>query len=76
MWTPITDCGKQITIHSRLREKDDHQFKYYDITEVEFDQYKLSLITRDTEPPVEELEQILTCKQLIKYGFEVEGKEV
>ena len=33
MWTIIKDCGKQLTIHSKLREKVDAVYKVYDLTE-------------------------------------------
>ena len=71
MWTPISDCGKQLTVHSKVREKDDTHIKEYDIVEIEFDQYKLELISRD-EPPTEKLYQTVTCAQLVQYHFEVE----
>ena len=72
MWTPITDCGKQLTIHSKVREIDDSNIKEYDIIEVEFDQYKLKLIQRD-EPPLEKEALVLTCDQLIQFHFEVDA---
>lgn len=73
MWQPIVDCDKQLTIHSRLRENSNGSFKFYDIIAVEFDQYHLHLINI-TDRLGEELSQILNCKQLIEYKFEVEVK--
>ena len=71
MWQPIRDCGKQLTIHSRLRERLDNGYRFYDITEVEFDQYHLHLLS-ENDKPVEELRQVLNCTQLVEYGFELE----
>ena len=73
MWTKLNDCGKQLTIHSKLREKDDNQVKVYEIIEVEFDQYKLELIDTNDPAIAEKLQQVLTCEQLVQYGFEVEA---
>lgn len=72
MWQPIQDCAKQLTIHSRLRERAGDVYKIYDITEVEFDQYHLQLLS-ENDGPAEDLGQVLTCKQLIEYRFEVEA---
>lgn len=73
MWEIIQDCGKQLTIHSRVREKPGHVYKVYDIIEVEFDQYHLHLLTENDNPAAEDLRQVLTCTQLLQYGFEVEN---
>jgi hypothetical protein len=75
MWTTIKDCGKQLTIHSKLRETNTNHFKVYDIIEIEFDQYKLELISKDDVPAAEMLHTVLSCEQLIQYQFEVEEKE-
>ena len=72
MWTKLNDCGKQLTIHSKLREKDDDQVKVYEIIEVEFDQYKLELIDTNDAAIAEKLRQVLNCEQLVRHGFEVE----
>ena len=74
MWQPVRDCAKQLTIHSRLREKLDDGYKLYDITEVEFDQYHLHLLNQN-DKPAEDLRQVLTGAQLIEYRFEMEVKE-
>ena len=74
MWTLITDCGKQVTIHSKVREKDDVHIKVYEIVEVEFDQYKLKLIEKNNSPATDEGKPVITCLQLKKYGFEVAQK--
>jgi hypothetical protein len=71
MWQPIKDCGKQLTIHSRLRERPADGYKLYEIIEVEFDQYHLHLVS-DHDQSTEDLSQVLTCTQLVEYGFEVE----
>jgi hypothetical protein len=72
MWTHIKDCGKQLTVNTKVREVDDRQVKVYKIIEVEFDQYKLELVSRDDVPPPETLHQVLTCPQLVQFGFELE----
>ena len=46
----------------------------YEITEVEFDKYNLTLLERNNIPPLEKVEVKLNCAQLIQYGFEVEKK--
>ncbi|CAN5182310.1 hypothetical protein BH11BAC5_BH11BAC5_41970 [soil metagenome] len=74
MWQPLTDCAKQLTIHSRLREKLTDGDKLFEITLVEFDQYHLHLLSQD-EKPAEDLGQVLSCKQLLEFAFEVEVKE-
>lgn len=76
MWTKINDCGKQLTIHSKVREKVDTHFKVYDIIEVEFDQYKLELILSNNLAPAEKQHNILNCQQLLQYQFEVDEKEI
>ncbi len=75
MWTIIKDCGKQLTLHTKIREKEDNHFNVYQITAVEFDQYKLELITRNDEPVNIKLQQVLNCHQLVSYNFEVETNE-
>ncbi len=74
MWKTISDCAKQLTIHSRVRERVDQSFLVYEIIEVEFDQYKLELINRDNMPVTEKIHNILDCHQLLQYHFEVEEK--
>ena len=71
MWQPLRDCAKQLTIHTRLREKLDDGYKLYDITEVEFDQYHLQQIS-ENDKQTEDLRLVLNCAQFIEYGFEVE----
>lgn len=73
MWTKIIDCGKQLTIHSKLKERDDDQVKLYEIVEVEFDQYKVELININNPAIQEKLQQVLSCEQLVQNGFEVES---
>ena len=75
MWTKINDCGKQLTIHSKLRERDDDQVKVYEIIEIEFDQYKVALIDTNDPSAGEKLQHVLNCKQLVQYGFEVESSD-
>lgn len=74
MWKLVTDCGKQLTIHSKLREKNDADIVLYDVIAVESDQYKIKVVERNNVPATEEVQYILNCKQLIKYAFEVEQK--
>ena len=76
MWTPLTSCNKQLTIHSKLREKNEQHVKLYEIAEVEFDKYKLKLLEKDNVAPEKQVEVKLNCLQLIGYGFEVEEKDV
>ena len=76
MWTIINDCGKQLTLHSTIREKVDSHFNIYEIIEVEFDQYKLELIFSNNLAPAEKQHNILSCQQLMQYQFEVEEKEI
>lgn len=75
MWTKINDCGKQLTLHSKLRERDDDQVKVYEIIDIEFDQYKVELIETNDPSAGEKLQHVLTCKQLVQYGFEVESSD-
>ena len=74
MWEPIRDYGKQITIHSKVRERRDNAYRVYDIIDVEFDQYHLQLLS-ENDKPVEELRQVLTGPQLMQYRFQVEMKD-
>ena len=74
MWKLITNCSRQLTIHSKIREKDNDLFTIFEIVEVEFDQYKLKLIEKKNLPVADGVEQILNCRQLIEYGLEVEQK--
>lgn len=74
MWKPLISCGRQLTIHSKLREKKEDYFAVYEITEVEFDQYRLKLIERNSVIPEKPFEVKLSCAKLIQYGFEVEEK--
>ncbi len=76
MWTIINDCGKQLTVHCKIREKVDNHFKVYEIIEVESDQYKLELIFSNNLAPAEKQHNILNCQQLLQYQFEVEEKEI
>ena len=74
MWTLITDCGKQLMLHSRIMEKNEAFIKLYEIVEVEFDQYKLKLIEKNNSSATEKGRPVLSCSQLKKYAFEVEQK--
>ncbi len=72
MWAPLTNCNKQLTIHSKLRETNGQHVKLYEITEVEFDKYKLKLLEKDNVVS-EKLTQVkLTRSQLTRFNFEVE----
>ncbi|MEP6627810.1 MAG: hypothetical protein ABJA32_07495 [Ginsengibacter sp.] len=75
MWTLITNCARQLTIHSKVRENSENYVAVYEIAEVEFDKYNLNLLERNNIPPVEKVEVKLNCSQLIKYKFEVEEKQ-
>ncbi len=72
MWISIKDCGKQLTVHSKIREVNGNQIKIYDVVEVENDQYKLELITRNDLLITDKLQQTLSCQQLVTFNFEVE----
>lgn len=74
MWTVLQDCGKQLRLHSRLREKLPDGYRVYAVTEVEYDQYHLQLLSKN-ELPSEDTRQVVTGDQLIRFGFEVEIKE-
>ncbi|MEO6539341.1 MAG: hypothetical protein ABIN74_00065 [Ferruginibacter sp.] len=73
MWEPIRDCGKQLTIHSRVRERRDNAYRVYEIIEVEFDQYHLQLLSEGNKP-TEDLRQVLNATQMLEYRFQVELK--
>lgn len=74
MWTLITNCSKQLTIHSKVRESSNDYVALYEIVEVEFDKYRLTLLERNNLAPAGPVEVKLYCRQLIQYGFEVEEK--
>ena len=73
MWTIINDCGKQLTIHSKIREQVNDGYKIYEIVEVEFDQYHLELAQQNGRDAVEKQHNIISCRQLMKYSFEVQA---
>lgn len=73
MWTLITDCGKQLTVNSKVRENRDGHLAVYEIAEVESDQFKLKLLERNSLPVTEEVKAVLSCIQFLQYGFEVES---
>jgi hypothetical protein len=75
MWTLITNCARQLTIHSKIKESSENYLAVYEIAEVEFDKYNLNLLERNNIPPLVKVEVKLNCPQLIKYGFEVEEKQ-
>ena len=72
MWKPLENCDRQIRIHSKLKETTGDTHKIYQIVEIEFDQYHLSLIQVNKEPVNHTQYNILTCAQLKKYAFEIE----
>ncbi|CAN5586181.1 hypothetical protein BH11BAC3_BH11BAC3_06870 [soil metagenome] len=72
MWTKITDCGKQLIIHSKIRELAGDQVNVYTIVAIEFDQYKVELIETKQPTTAEKLQQTLNCTQLLQHGFEIE----
>ena len=76
MWITINDCGKQLTIHSKLREKVDTHYKIYDLNQIEFDQYHLELLSTADVPVTVKQHNVFTCEQLLTYHFEVEVKEI
>lgn len=74
MWTLLTDCGKQIIPHCKMREKNSDVFNIYEVTMIEFDQYHLKLLSRNGVA-VEEEGLVLKCDHLLAYGFEIEVNE-
>ncbi len=75
MWKKIDNCGVQITLKTIIRETDNAVVKEYAITEIEFDQFHVNLLTKGGEPATTTQKQILTCTQLVKYGFEYKLSE-
>ncbi|MBC7868270.1 MAG: hypothetical protein H7X88_12115 [Gloeobacteraceae cyanobacterium ES-bin-316] len=75
MWTLIIDCAKQLKLHAKVREKIENNAIVYEIIEVETDQYKLALISRHNIPEEGSQHNILNCKQLVQYNFEVLEEE-
>ncbi len=75
MWIPITNCGQQIRLHSKVREKAGHYSIIYDVEEIEFDQYKLAIISKDDVPVTDMQYNVLTCEKLLQYHFEVDAAE-
>ena len=73
MWTPINNCGKQLTVKSVVREKVDDHYKEYIIANVEFDQYHLELSSVDGEITAKKQHNTLTCAQLMQYAFEIKN---
>ena len=71
MWVTLTDCGKQLRVHTRLREKADTDIHEYKIIEVESDQYKIELVSQNGNPSVDRLHTVLNCRQMVEYHFEV-----
>ena len=76
MWKLITNCGQQITLKTLIRETDNAIIKEYAITEIEFDQFHLNLLTKGGEVITTPQKQILNCAQLVKYNFEYKVPEV
>ena len=75
MWKLIDNCGLQITLKTLIRETDNAVVKEYSITEIEFDQFHVSLLTKAGIPVTVPQKHILTCTQLVKYGFEYKVAE-
>ena len=75
MWKIIDNCGQQLTLKTMIRETDNAIVKEYAITEIEFDQFHVSLLTKGGEVITTPQKHILTCTQLVKYGFEYKNAE-
>ena len=75
MWKLIDNCGLQITLKTLIRETDNAVVKEYAITEIEFDQFHVNLLTKGGQPVSVPQQHILTCTQLVKYGFEYKTAE-
>ncbi|RYF91109.1 MAG: hypothetical protein EOO03_02155 [Chitinophagaceae bacterium] len=76
MWTALTDCSKQLKIKSKIREQAGDHTIIYEIREIEFDQYKLAVISKAGVPITDGTQQVLGCDKMIQYNFEVEEPEV
>lgn len=75
MWTLITNCNKQLTVKSVVREKVNETYKEYVIANVEFDQFHLELSSFDGEITAKKQHNTLTCSQLKQYAFEVKVED-
>lgn len=75
MWKLIDNCGQQITLKTIIRETDNSIVKEYAITEIEFDQFHVNLLTKGGQPVRTPQKHILTCAQLVKFGFEYRVEE-
>jgi hypothetical protein len=72
MWIPLTNCSQQLKIHSKVRENTGQYAILYDVIEIEFDQYKLAILSKDDVPVTVSDHNVLTCEQLLHYNFEVD----
>ena len=72
MWTALTNCSKQLRIRSKVREQAGQHSIVYEIKEIEFDQYKLAVISKANVPVTDANQQVLTCEKMLQYNFEVE----
>ncbi len=72
MWTPLTNCSQQIRLHSKVRERAGQYSIIYDVAEIEFDQYKLAIVSKDDVPVTDSHFNVLNCEQLLQYNFEVD----
>ena len=75
MWKLIDNCGQQITLKTLIRETENAIIKEYAISEIEFDQFHVNLLTKNGQPVSTPQKQILTCSQLVRYGFEYKTAE-
>ena len=76
MWKKIDNCGQQITLKTLIRETDNAIVKEYSITEIEFDQFHVNLLTKAGQAVTVPQQHILTCAQLVKYNFEYKAAEL
>lgn len=75
MWKPLTNCSKQLRIHSKVRERAGQYSIIYDVVDIEFDQYKLAIVSKDDVPVTDSDHNILSCEKLLSYNFEVDDVE-
>lgn len=75
MWKKIENCGRQLTLKTIIREIENSVVKEYGIFEIEFDQFHVNLLTKAGQPVASTQKQILTCAQLLQYGFEFKTPE-
>ena len=44
----------------------------YEVATIEFDQYKLAILSKDEVPAAEGQFNVLSCEQLLRFNFEID----